>query len=104
KPPYLSSPVSLFWVLPLKTLEEVARPSDNCKTLYGHQMASGRLPSLLALEVESVDRTSADRQRDSGVNPPHLSRESALGFAPNSIGAAPPRIHCHGKDRGEISG
>src|SRR5262245_33271407 len=67
-------------------------------------MASTRIPSLLALEVESADRPSADRQRDSGVDPPHLAREPALGFAPNSIRAAPPRIQCHGKDRGEISG
>src|SRR5215468_12587906 len=66
-------------------------------------MASRRLPSLLALEVESADRPSADRQRDSGVDPPHLAREPALGCAPNPIGTAPPRVQCHGKDRGEIS-
>src|SRR5215471_1300601 len=49
-------------------------------------MASRRIPSLLALEVESADRPSADRQRDSGVDPPHLSREPAVGRASNSIG------------------
>src|SRR5262245_17021975 len=67
-------------------------------------MASRRIPSLLALEVESANRPSAARQRDSGVDPPHLSREPAVGRASNSIGTAPPRIRCHGKDRGEISG
>src|SRR5215813_928692 len=67
-------------------------------------MASRRIPSLLVLEVESANRPSAARQRDSGVDPPHLSREPAVGRASNSIGTAPPRIRCHGKDRGEISG
>src|SRR5262249_2680761 len=67
-------------------------------------MASRRLSSLLALEVESADRPSDDRQRDSGVKPPHLSRESAVGGASNSIGTAPTRVKCDGKDRGEISG
>src|SRR5215470_15092752 len=67
-------------------------------------MASRRLSSLLALEVESADRPSADRQGDSGVGPPHLSRESAVGRASNSIGTATTRVQCDGKDRGEISG
>src|SRR5262245_44771422 len=67
-------------------------------------MASRRLPSLLALEVESADRPSDDRQRDSGVDPPHRLRESTVGRASNSIGTAPTRVKCDGKDRGEISG
>src|SRR5262247_1000214 len=67
-------------------------------------MASRRLSSVLALEVESADRPSTDRQGDSGVDPPHLSRESAVGRASNSIGTAPTRVKCDGKDRGEISG
>src|SRR5262245_12398694 len=67
-------------------------------------MASRRLSSLLALEVESADRPSDERPGDSGVDPPHLSRESAVGRASNSIGTAPTRVKCDGKDRGEISG
>jgi len=47
---------------------------------------------------------SPNRQRDSGVDPPHLSREPALGRPANSFRAAPPRIQYDGKDRGEISG
>src|SRR5262245_26361438 len=67
-------------------------------------MASRRLSSLLALEVESADRPSDERPGDSGVDPPHLSRESAVGRGSNSIGNAPTRVKCDGKDGGEISG
>jgi|SRR5262245_35914545 len=67
-------------------------------------MASRRIPSLLALEVESADRPPADRQIDSGVDPPHLDREPTVGRSSNSIGTAPTWVQCDGKDRGEISG
>jgi len=72
--------------------------------LIRYQMASGRLPSLLALEVENADRPSADWQRDSWVDPPHLPREPSVECASNSIGTAPTRVQCDRKDRGEISG
>src|SRR5262245_18677258 len=66
-------------------------------------MASRGAPSLLALEVEGADWTSADRPRNSRVDPQDVARESTVGSAADPVGASPPRIRGRGEDRGDVS-
>src|SRR6266850_340093 len=75
------------------------RPARNAGTL-----ASGRLSSLLALEIELAGRAPANRNRIAGTDQADQHGEPALGCATHSRRTAPAWVECRSINRRHVHG
>src|SRR3984893_10516676 len=94
----------LFLVQLYRWFPSVLRAITDHPARDSRTLASGRLPSVLAVEIPLPWRPATDRPRSACTDPADEREKSAVGCAAHSWRAAQTRLRRRSVERGEVHG